>query len=627
MNNDKRINELYSTITDLSHATNINKDAFKDISNVLLSFHDSHNIEGIKQVCNASMGHGKSTVLESYLIWITKQRYKQPVLIAIREKQLAHRIYKKVSNVSHSSIINLDADNKNLYESDLHKYQIVIIQHQRLKNFGLGFGNPYNYSYYNNKSKERIKRLLIIDEKPDFIDSAIFDITKDNNVLEWFDNLAEPLNILPRTLQKHKSYITFLLSEELADNNEDITQSLFRNESNNIRSKGLLSVLNEMKEHENNKNKYESLNKLKHFKKLLKVDGYGRIDDYVFNSVGRKIIVSKYIDYSSLGMNILVFDGTAAANVSQYVKGNYKGIPVINRNDYTRLNLHTDKINTSKYSRNKPGNPTQKAISKRINELQNIHNDLFILPMKEEIKIYLNEKAIKENDKQLYFDNEEDQTKGINLLNTIGKNQLNDVNSLYLTCLPKRNADYYKQIAIALYDVNVSLMTSEDTDNSKWFQDTKLESVYKGDLYAELLQIIHRTALRNIDKKDTIDIYIAFDDEPTNLNNSFEHEPILENIKRIHLKSECNLSYPNQLYDMTMYNRDKTLDKFIQIIKDKNINGLTSVGKISQSFRQYLKKHYDNKQAEIDHCLSEAGYKIVLVKDRYADNSKYINKL
>jgi len=444
MNNDLRIDELFSTITDLSHATNINRLAFNDIANVLLSFHDQQYEQDLKLVCDASMGHGKTTVLISYLKWIIKQETKQPILLAIKEKHLAYEIYNQVSKINPNAIINIDSDNKGLYESDLHKYQIVIIQHQRLKNLALGFGELYNYSNFasnkpiKGKKQKRIKRKLIIDEKPEFVDSVIFDINSINNILDWFEDLAEPLKLTPIQIQKYKSYIMFLLSEQLADNLTDHTTSLFsENDNKSIRGKNLLSTLEQMKEHERNINKYESLNKLKHFQQLLSIDKYGRIDDYEYSKIGRKIIVSKLIDYTNLNMNLIVFDGTAKANALQYVISNFEWKQVENRNDYSRLFIHIDNINTTKYSRSKENKTTQKAIAKRIRELYKIHNDLFVLPTKKDIGTYISESAIREEDKHLYFDDNLNRTKGINLLNTTGKNFLKDKSVLYLTCLPK----------------------------------------------------------------------------------------------------------------------------------------------------------------------------------------------
>jgi hypothetical protein len=621
-NDDQRIDELFSTIDDLSHIQNINRLAFNDIAKVILSFHDNYTQEGIKQVCNASPGHGKTTVLIAYLKWLTKQHPKQPILVAVKERHLAHEIYTQVSKVAPNDIINIDSDNKDLYESDLQYYQIVIIQHQRLKNLALGFGNVYNYQYYirdktawgNSNETEKIKRQLIIDEKPDFVDSAIFDINSENNVLDWFEDLAQPLKLTPIQTQRFKHYINFLLSEQLLQNILDKTTALLSEEyKNTIATKNLLEILKQMQEHEHNKTKYESLNKLKHFKKLLKEDGYGRIDDYEFYKSGRKIIVSKLIDYSKLKMNILIFDGTAKANAIQYVKAGYDFIHVENRNNYSRLYIQIDNINTTKYSRTKDGYPTQKAIANRIKSLQKVHNDLFVLPMKDEIEIYRELGVIKDHDYSFYKDTSHE--KGIHLLNTIGKNILKDRTAIYLTCLPRRNADYYKQIAIALFGNDVMLHVNNETDKYNWFQDEKLEMVYRSELYAELLQIIHRTALRKIGSKEPIYVYMAYDEEKDDTRfASFTIEPISLNLTKIFLKG-ANILPIHYIVDMNLYGRDKKIKNFAKMIKERmkqlNKNEM-SANKISSSLNDYLRKHWNKQKEYIINEFLKYGIKIYI---------------
>jgi hypothetical protein len=621
-NGDQRIDELFSTIDNLSHAQNINRLAFNDIAKVILSFHDNYTQEGIKQVCDASMGHGKTTVLIAYLKWITKQHPKQPILVAVKEKHLAHEIYAQVSKVAPNNIINIDSDNKDLYESDLQYYQIVIIQHQRLKNLALGFGNVYNYQYYirdktawgNSNETEKIKRQLIIDEKPDFVDSAIFDINSENNVLDWFEDLAQPLKLTPIQTQRFKHYINFLLSEQLLQNILDKTTALLGEEyKNTIATKNLLEILKQMQEHEQNKTKYDSLNKLKHFKKLLKEDGYGRIDDYEFYKSGRKIIVSKLIDYSKLKMNILIFDGTAKANAIQYIKTGYDFIHIENRNNYSRLYIQIDNINTTKYSRSKTGYPTQKAIANRIKSLQKVHNDLFVLPMKDEIEIYRELGVIKDHDYSFYKDTSHE--KGIHLLNTIGKNILKDRTAIYLTCLPRRNADYYKQIAIALFGNDVMLHVNNETDKYNWFQDEKLEMVYRSELYAELLQIIHRTALRKIGSKEPIYVYMAYDEEKDDTRfASFTIEPISLNLTKIFLKG-AHLLPVHYIADMSLYGRDKKIENFAKMIKERmkqlNKNEM-SANKISSSLNDYLRKHWNKQKEYIINEFLKYGIKIYI---------------
>lgn len=608
-------NELISYLSE-EHLDSLNKDAYDDICNILMDFHNHQNeFYSTKWVCSAPMGHGKTTAIISYLKWNSKE----PILLCVREKQLAHEIYEDVKKVN-KSIINLNADNKEVFEEDLLNYQIVIIQHERLKNLALKFGNMFNYQYYK-KGRNRTKRKLIIDERPIFHDSATYDITSNNNVLEWFDALSKPFKYKPLTIQKYKSYITYLVSSQLADNYTDITTALINEvDIDHIKTKELISFLIEMEEHPDNADNYNALNSLKHFKKLLKVDGYGRIDDYTYNKTGRKIIVSKFIDYGSLRMNLIVFDGTATVTSLLY-KNDFELKEVVNRNDYSRMTIHNDQINTSLYSRTKDNNSTQRTISDRIKELKNIHENLFILPMKNEIPIYKNNGAINEEDLHYYKDDLINQTKGLNLLNTTGKNALNNLYELYIPCLPKRNAEYYKELAIAIYGENVSLLTSKDNDNGNWFQDDILEEIYKQELYAEILQIIHRTALRKIDEYKDVSIYLAYDDSRNSSN--YDYKPLVLELRDIYKMENVNISV-DKLINTTDYGRDKVLDGYIELINKMNIMGEVSVGKINNSFKNYIKKHFAEKSDMINNYLSKNGYLIIEKKDRYSPKSRYI---
>lgn len=619
MNYKTVTNELINYLNP-HHQTNINTETFTDISNVLLDFHYHQNeLYTTKWACNASMGHGKTTAITSYLKW----NKTEPILLCVKEKQLAHEIHNEVSKVN-TSIINIYADNKELFEMDLSKYQIVIIQHERLKNLTLKFGNIYNYQYFISNGV-RIKRKLIIDERPPFHDAATYDITSHNNVLEWFDNLSQPFKYKPLSIQWYKSQITTLLSRQLALNSTDITDVLIPKDQQNTNDiKNLKSFLNEMRDHPDNIDKYSSLNALRHFKKLLEVEGYGRIDDYTYGKTGRKIIVSKYIDYGSLKMNMIIFDGTATITYLQY-HDDYEMKEIQNRNNYSRLHLYNDQLNTSLYARSKDNNSVQKTISTRINQLRLIHNDLFILPMKDDINLYHKEKAISDSQMHLYRDNKDSQTKGLNLLNTTGKNALNNVTTLYIPCLPKRNAEHYKEISIALYGSDVSLLTSQGNDNGNWFQDEKLERVYQLELYAELLQIIHRTALRKINSNETINIYLTYND--VRESNSYTYAPLLDNLNKMYMDKKAVIAPVYKLYSMYDYGRDKKLDGFISVMDGIDIDKPIPISNVSQSFKRYIQNHYLNKKEILDNYFSNSGYQIIEVKDRFSDNSKYIKKI
>ncbi|MGB2873820.1 hypothetical protein, partial [Psychrobacillus psychrotolerans] len=509
----EKIDELFELL-DSDVRGNINKQAFNDIGNVFLDLYNHSNsdqTELVKWVCNASPGHGKTQGLIAFLKWLTIQDSKTPVLIAIREKNLVHEILNRVNKFTPNSIISVDSENKDIVEEDLFKYQIVLIQHSRLENMALGYGNLYHYTNYSGK-----KRILIIDEKPNFAHSTIFNIGSKDNVLEWFDDLSVRLEGLnPQKTQWIKSYIITLLAEQLYKNESDVTTRLLvESEMKSERGTLLIHIIKEMKKIDANKGKFESLKRLEHFYQLLTKDKFGRIDDFQNRGFkGRKIIVSEHIDYSKLNMNILVLDGTTLENSRQYGerKSGFTLKRIENRNNYKRLSLNVETINTTKYSRQKDNHTTQNAISKRINDLKEHYPKIFVLPTKEDVEIYKELNAITEIDYK-YYDNNA-YGNGLHLLNTVGKNILNDKTALYLTSLPKKHADYYKEIAIAIYGNDVNLEMNIETDDGKWFVDDKLEDIYLGELYSEIMQIIHRTALRNINENAVINVFIAYDED------------------------------------------------------------------------------------------------------------------
>lgn len=625
----EKIDELFELLGSNVRG-NINKQAFNDIENVFLEFYNHSNsdqTELVKWVCNASPGHGKTQGLISFLKWLTIQESKTPILLAIREKNLVHDILENVNEFKPNSIISVDSENKGTVEKDLFKYQIVLIQHSRLENMALGYGSIYDYKMYDGKN-----RTLIIDEKPNFAHSTIFEIGSKNNVLEWFDDLSEGLEgFNSLTTQWIKSFIIMLLAEQLYKNESDVTTKLLEEEEvKSDRGTTLLNIIKEMKKNDANKGKFESLKRLEHFSQLLTKDEFGRIDDYENRGVnGRKIIVSEHIDYSKLNMNILVLDGTARENGFQYIgKSGFVPKIISNRNNYERLTLNIETINTTKYSRNKKNNTTQKAISERINDLRERFTNIFVIPTIDDMKIYKELRVIPEDDYKKYYESTT-QGKGLHLLNTVGKNILKDKTALYLTSLPKMHADYYKQIAIAIYGNDIKLKMNKETDDGKWFVDDKLEQIYLGELYSEIIQIIHRTALRKINENTEINVFIAYDeDSEDKIKNGGSMMKKSSSLVNNYLKKQAIISH-YKINDMSLYNRDKHLEGHIEKINEFFISSNiveVRLGEISESFRNYIKKHYDNKKNEIDKQLLEHGYRITRKKDKYSDKSYYISK-
>ena len=172
---------------------------------------------------------------------------------------------------------------------------------------------------------------------------------------------------------------------------------------------------------------------------------------------------------------------------------------------------------------------------------------------------------------------------------------------------------------------------NNESDNGDWFRDRKLEMIYKHDLYSEILQIIHRTALRIINSKQPIHIYMAYDEEDKISNyDSYSIEPISENLNERYLKNEAVLTPHYKLLDISLYNRDKKIEGFANQARLK----LTSENKtiinangVSLSFKKYLHNHWEDQQETIKGEFNSLGLDIFIDKNdkRQTKKIKYLN--
>jgi hypothetical protein len=600
---NEQVRQLYTYLS-VSERQYINQSAFSDIAAVFINYLDTYKQgKSTCEVCDASMGHGKTTTLICLIKWMIDKNIDIPLLLVTREISLADRIYESINSYRPGTIANVTRQNKEYIEKSLLSYQFIIIQQQRLKNLALGYGNKSLYNYWHDGVSKYV-RALIIDEKPIMNSSDIFNIGNQESVMNWFDELAKPDDLTVDNIQKMRQTIINVINQQIDGNITTYTSAMPKT----IEITNLLNLMNDMKKDKRNSGQFDMLQRMAHFKKIITRNKAGRIDEYhVANRQGKKIFVSEYIDYrKKMKMNILILDGTAHETGLQY-RG-YKAQHVINRNDYSRLHLHVDEINTSADSRNKKGHTTQKAIARRINEVRRIHNDLFVLPMKDEITIYKKLGAITDND-----------LGKINLLNTTGKNDLGDYHSLYLTSLPRRNPDYYKAIALAFWP-DCDLTISTDNNDANWFTDDHLEWIYRGELKAELLQIIHRTALRHIDSNDEIDVYIAYDE---GLDRVGAHYPIALNINENYMNGKAIISY-HKLIDMSLYGRQSIVTSFatdtLFMVNSFGLELPCRVGEIDDKFRIFLKNHWDKQHNDINYIMNEFSLEI------YIDNHDHNNK-
>jgi hypothetical protein len=641
----KYIEEMWATL-DLSHAQNINRAVFDDISNLMLDVQEKYieqkrnyknpdyKKEQINWVCNAAMGHGKSTVIAAWLKLLMSDKFKTwehiPALIVVRNNEMGYELEESLNEYKEGSALYVDAENKKFVKHLIPDTQFLIISHSRLKLLASKIGNIQIYNTWINKEPKfptKRKRILLIDEMPTWENELILDIGKENNPLKWFDRLLSNTDYPPHKASYFRYILIGRIGNQLAFNESDYTTRLVKR--GDEEGKKLLEIIKEIPTFEGNRGNVSDLIQLNLLRKLLSKDKFGRIDDYIEHGkvVGRKIIVSKNIDYRKLGMNTIIFDGTASITQIAYKPRGYEIKVIENRNDYSRLNYHVRGIKTTNGALDRADKAYQKAIIDDIKKVKEEYPDLVILCPKSDISFFKASGIIDEKDLDQYEDN--GVNKAVNVFNTTGFNKFKDRKAIYITKLPKMHPDYYKTKVIALSDdvvkkkVDISLNT--DPKVKQWFTQFDADIVYRRYLIAEILQIIHRTALRKIDEKDQISIFMAYDDE---MNDGWS---ISETINSTYCNSNakiktCTVTNPY------LFNRNEKAEAHATLIKVEIENRgfgkrqfkLSELGNVGKDFGKWLNnknKPWHTQRETILEAFDKHGMTIVEIGVK---NIKYV---
>jgi hypothetical protein len=643
---NSHVAEMWATLT-LDHAQNINREVFNDISNLMLDLQEKYieqkvnyknpdyKKEQVNWVCNAAMGHGKSTVITAWLKLLMSDTYKTwehiPALIAVRNNEMGYQLEESLNEYKEGSALYVDAENKDAVKDLIPDTQFLIISHSRLKLLASKIGNLQNYDTWINKQPKfptKRKRILLIDEMPTWENELILDIGRDNNPLKWFDSLLVNAELSPYEAQFFRTILIGYIGKQLYFNESDFTTRLIPR--GDEEGKKLLDTIKELPNYEGNKGNVTDLIKLKLLSRVLRKDKYGRIDDYIEHGkiVGRKIIISKNIDYKKLGMNTLIFDGTANVTKPVYTLRGYEIKDIENRNDYSRFNYHVREIKTTNGALERKDKATQKAILDDIMKLKETYPDLVILCPRDDIEFFKSSGAINEEDLMEYED--DGVKRAVNVFNTTGFNKFKDRKALYITKLPKMHPDYYKTKIIALTDdvvkKSVSIEMNTDPSVKQWFKQIDTDIFYKNYLLAELLQIIHRTALRKIDEKDQIHVFMAYDEtnEGWSISNAL-------NIRYFNYKAQtktCTVANPY------LYNRNEKIEVHASMIKAELDTGkygwgkyqvkVSKLGQIGKDFTKWLNnknKPWHTQKDSILETFKKYDMTIVEVGGR---NEKYI---
>lgn len=488
--------------------------AFIEILDRIGEFKKEAEEKGGYRVLNAMPGHGKTTALKVFVKKMLESREPFGGLIVLREKEQMKAFEKFAADGNEKGLLYIDADNLPYVQKNISDYQFVLITHERLKNIATDEGSTKAnlYTTWNEK-----KRAIIIDEAPTFVNSMIFEL---GQKLDWLDDCfsAAPNVFSSEEIIMVRSLIQMLFAKELLENKEKQTRALQIHNDGIGFSQVLTNFFRNVDYHIDRISSPESSNAYTWFKKLYFESGTGYIDNGLYiegYADHKKIICSRRIDYRKLSSSILILDGTAGFTPRIY-NNEFDMDKITNHTSYERLSIYQRIINTSARKRKeKKELSVQKLIANDIETIKAKEGSApFLLTHKSEINQYRKLNVINATVYKMYYDfRTMENALPINLLNTIGKNYLENQKSLYLTALPNRPAHFYKAIALSLYKepLNLSMNEKDKHLGRAWFADDRIEAIYRECLLAELFQIIHRSNIRNLlrPSSDKVNIYIA----------------------------------------------------------------------------------------------------------------------
>ena len=645
-------NTVFSLLSE-EQRKHINKPALLTNIRYILNYIFQENKQSY--VLDAKPGHGKTTALYLVAKYINFMEKSTGIIIILKEKSQQDELkefidYGKYSFIQHygesnytnRDILYINSDNISYAQKYIEDAKVVVVTHARLEQLllnrpsylkGEGVGNYFDGENLLNWHGKR--RKIIIDEAPEFFQSNIFGLDSMDWVDPAFNILQTNKKLNEKLMEKSLSFTDFKLfvrstiqysvGMELIFNKNTYTSKLSNHVRDNIHLEILdlffcytRVVLKNMKADQDFVNKFKWLDGLYHENYV----GYINPEQH-FNH--KNILCNQIIEYQSLGP-VLILDGSASYTKTKYEKLGYSLIHTPDYTKYDRLKIIVRNIKTTSGTRKNPKRTTQKLIAQDIKNILFELDGLSVFPLmtKKEIAIYQALEVITEDQLQYFQLDFESNSLPMNLLNTRGKNHLAEETVLYLTSLPIKPPDYYKQLALSLNnrvaELSLILNKSEE-DGLNWFKDPFIQKIYSEEILSELVQIIHRTNVRrlNEDSDKPVYIYIASHlcDFLAELFEPYENiilisDDALRDKLSLELQAKKNaqkiLEHVN--FDFTRF--PIYPGKINTIVKDF-LNDF-------YSFENYI--HQDESIKIIDSIFAEFNLKVI-----FMDNSKHYKKI
>lgn len=596
--------------------SNLHPQAYEETLNVLKSYVTTCNKQkDVHWVCNSAPGQGKTTALKELTKGMASKRTASPMLIVFNNKDTMNSYYEEISEyaLEHRRpflIQYLNEDNFTRVYDEVDQYQVLCITQQRLRDLRLGYGDSYKIMYEVKEGQRARERLIIIDEIPVFMNDADFDISSKDNAVDWFDHLGEVNGLNKKEMQLGRITINRLIAREL-ESESHTTRKLINYMGDSDSATEFNNMLDSLS---TDIAKREHVDKYKWFLKLLRQDNVGVLDR---SKYGTKIMCAEVIDYKPMG-NILVLDGTSDLTPSFY--SGYIMKEVKNYHNYKgRLNLHHRAISTSASSRTPE---TVELISEDMFKLRTKYGEILPLMAKNDVQRYIDMGVITEDQASLFETKtvhgvEHHNEMPLNIFNTVGKNILSDFDSLALLNLPIRTPVSYKKYAIALFGTETNIRIN-DGNFSNWFEDDAVQRLYEEVFMADIVQLIHRCALRNINATTLIHIFL-YTNQKRWIERLQEHFRLSNrNMTKVQLKSNGQEKYKNECENWAVQSLEyckaqlkKTDNPFGVSVFSSKIGG--------NKFKEWMKRNWNDetKREKIIEVFEEKGLRIRVNSNGY----------
>lgn len=617
----------------------LNADSFKQCIHIYYDLMlDSKDQKKI--VLDAKPGHGKTTALYCFVNYlITKTDYS--LLLVFKEIEQQKKLKNFLLQFHSEEIINRKLLNVNQEEQNLNSVnefkQLITITHARLENlildkqFGLKKSDEFIKKLIEINFLE--KRKIIIDEEPNLFyfeefkvdDKSWIDEDTIKTAYDYSNNLLYKVRI--RYKDDYTSNITLfqtfircmiqmiIVQEQLANNSTE-TKALINHQTE--KDRGAFNTFFEKVESKIENGAIYDKDFIRRF--MCFKDLYFNDDAGFFTPEQDKnpktIIVANKLNFDLLNTDILIMDGTASYFNKKYTELGFKLYCVEDYINYSRAEVIIRNINTSASTRVRNNITFSKQIFHDISEAKNEFEleEIPLIPTKSDAEVF----KIKIEGNQMYTDMA---YVSKHLFNTRGSNELNTLTSLYLTALPIKPPNYYRSFARVIYGKGLNYRlrdtrNEETTANSGWFLDERIQEIYAMDILNELIQIIMRTDLRNLNSDTKIKIFIA------TIRKKL--------VQKVFGKTKFTLiDSPGNPIPISM--QMKITNKCLEIKKyfvENTIEAILPIGHIGDgsSIQRFINNQYDNNKEYFDKKLKENDLELVII-EHGTQKRKYIKIL